>query len=129
MSTRERAGFTLMELLLALALLLLLVGFLAMEYGAVKERRLSGIAVAEVHGIRDAIEAERLVTPGPDRLPTDLAAVPALRGQSLVDPWGQPYAVSGPRLLVYSSGPDGVAETSDDLTAPLAPLAPRRPRR
>ncbi len=116
------AGFSLAELLLTVALLVMLTGWLSMQYGPIKEQRRQAVAREELNRIRDAVEATRVVTSGRDALPGALEAVPGLAGRELIDPWGRPYSVVATRPCVLSPGPDGLQGTEDDLSAPLSPV-------
>jgi hypothetical protein len=118
----RRIGFSLAELLLTVALLVLLTGWLSLQYGPIKEQRRQTVAREELRRIRDAVEASRVVTAGRDALPEALQSVPGLAGAELVDPWGQSYSVVATRPCILSPGPDGVQGTEDDLSAPLSPV-------
>lgn len=115
-----RRGFSLGELLLTVALLLLLVGLMSWQYGPIKEARLDAVAREEARRIRDALEAHRLTLPGADVVPAAITETAAFRMGVPEDPWGHGYEIDPSAPHVFSRGPDGEAGTPDDITSALS---------
>jgi general secretion pathway protein G len=126
---RPDAGFTLLELMLALGAIGILMAVALPSYGRYVARANTSAAVADIAKIHLAVETYIM---GHDEPPPDLAAI----GKGgMVDPWGQPYvflsfsglkgkgAMRKDKNLVpinsaydlYSIGPDG--ESVPPLTA------------
>lgn len=55
---------------------------------------------------------------------------PRLRGEDMLDPWGQPYWIEvtreggSTRFVVLSAGPDGECDTEDDMISASRSLDP-----
>lgn len=80
-----RSGFTLLELLIALAIVGLLAAVAIPSYGAYVERARIAQATVDIKGIEQVIERFYVIK---HALPDDLGQI----GQSeLLDPWGNPY--------------------------------------
>jgi len=129
---RPRRGFTLVEMLLTLAIFAILVGVGYSSYGTVLERNRNAAVVNDLTRIKFAIERFRNVN---DELPVSLAEIGM---DGLRDPWGNAYeflnfeTVHGEgrkrkdRNLVpinseydlYSKGPDG--RSTSALTAAIS---------
>lgn len=123
-ANRAQEGFSLVELLVVLAIMGLLVGLVAPRV----LRYLDGAKVestkAQVHNIESALELFYIDN---GRYPTTEEGLSALRvaptstpswngpylkgGEKLRDPWGNPYAYRGPEagdgFAVHSFGKDG----------------------
>lgn len=129
---RRRAGFTLMEVLLVLAILVILGSFAVMSYTSVMSDADRNAAKSQIGLFDTPIQRyylnlkqyppslEALVTP-----PADLAD-PSKWGQPYMDkipldPWNRPYQYMAPgkrnptKYDVWSLGPDGVDGTEDDI--------------
>lgn len=124
-------GYTLLELMLVIALGSILLGIAVPSYRAYVLRAENSRAIADLGSIKLSIEKYRLAHK--DDLPASLADISA---SSLTDPWGKPYVYTlfadlkgngmkrKDRNLVpinsefdlYSMGPDG--ESVSPLTAP-----------
>jgi general secretion pathway protein G len=128
---RSRAGFTLMELLLVLVILVVLGSMTVAFFGGTRERAFVNAAKSDVSAMASAV----------DRYEFDMRAYPA-KLEDLVneptgegaedwagpyvrelneDPWRHPYRYAQPgkknsdRFDVWSVGPDGQDGTDDDI--------------
>lgn len=104
---RLRAGFTLLELLVVVAILGLLAAFVGPRYFGQLGKSETGVAAAQVRSFADALDAYRVDM---GRYPTTqegLAALvdrptdtrwrgPYLRKAVPTDPWGRPYVYRSP---------------------------------
>lgn len=131
---RPRKGFTLVEILLVLGILVILGGVVGVSVLQMQKTAYERTAKTQLKAFEQAIELyqldvgqvpsqaaglEALVNP-PDDLPNPAKwkrpyftkAIPA-------DPWESPYnyeAINNESYRIYSSGPDRVAQTDDDIT-------------
>ena len=134
-NTRRRRAFTLMEVLLVMAILVILgsmvtVGFLRIQKNAQRDAAKSQIKLLE-----DAVDLyalnigttpqtqqglEALIQP-PGDLPNPAKwAGPYLNKQIPLDPWGQPFQyeqISAEEFRIWSNGPDGNNGSEDDITS------------
>lgn len=130
--SRVPRGFTVVELLLTLAIFSILVGVGYSSYGTVLERNRTAAVVNDLTRIKFAIERFRTVN---DELPGTLADVGM---DGMRDPWGNPYdylnfeTVRGngrkrkdhnlvpinTEYDLYSKGPDG--RSTSPLTAAIS---------
>ena len=83
--THKNAGFTLVELMIAIAILGTLAALGSIAYSSFKERQKFDQAIQTIQVIQDKIALYESVN---DRLPADLDV---LNLGSLLDPWGNPY--------------------------------------
>lgn len=81
---RPSWGWTLVELLLAMAIVGALMAIAIPQIRGARERARVAQAIADIRALESLIAEHRLAT---RRLPDDLAAV----GWADVDPWGRPY--------------------------------------
>jgi prepilin-type N-terminal cleavage/methylation domain-containing protein len=115
----REGGFTLVELLVVIAMLAILAGLVVGAYSVVITRAQVANTEARLGGLGRAV-TDVLVMKGnlPARL-TDLKLDQPrwLEGGVYVDAWGRPlgYRPSGRTFKLWSDGPDGVAGTADDL--------------
>jgi general secretion pathway protein G len=134
---RPRRGFTLMEVLLVLAILVVLgsmvtVGYLQLQKNANKDAARSQISMLEdavqlyalqvgsCPSTQNGLEALR-VAPSDLRNPAKWAG-PYLTSALPNDPWGQPYqyeALSAEEFRIWSNGPDGQQGNEDDINPAL----------
>jgi general secretion pathway protein G len=111
---RNRRGFTLLELLVVITILAILAGA-ALPYvqNYVKESRISK-AKADLDEIKKALAIYET-----REKPYTSSTVDQLTGRYLnsspIDPWGKPYVVATDSGVVYSSGPDRLNSTVDDI--------------
>lgn len=129
---RRTPGFTIVELLLTLAIFSILAGVGYSSYGTVLERNRNAAVVNDLTRIKFAIERFRSVN---DELPTTLAAIGM---DGMRDPWGHSYAYLNFETVhgngqkrkdhdlvpinteydLYSKGPDG--RSASALTAAIS---------
>lgn len=126
---RRRRGFTLMEVLLVMAILVVLGSLVTVSY--INIQRSSNIKAAgtQINLVKDAVELYQLDM---GRTPPSLEAMmepaggeagskyggPYLKEVLPPDPWGNPYkyeATDTANFRVWSSGPDGADGSTDDI--------------
>ena len=130
---RKNRGFTLLELMLVMAILVVLAGLTGFAVLGMQRTQYARAAAAEIRVIKDACIAfklnvgrfpatlEELSTP-----PSGMTAVqwggPYLEKPVSNDPWQRPYIYSADdstdRVFVTSVGPDGQQGTEDDIPGP-----------
>lgn len=130
---RRKSGFTLIEVLLVLTILVILASFVVLQFTGIQQRANVQAAKTQVGLINDAVELyEATVSAYPSSLqslraaPQDLPdpskwAGPYLKMDLGTDPWGNQYQYACPgahnpdRFDVWSFGPDRVNGTPDDI--------------
>jgi general secretion pathway protein G len=130
---RRRGGFTLIEVLLVLAILVIIASLAVMAYGPARKKAKKDAALSQIGLLNSAIELyNQCLDQYPTKLedlrvcPTDLPDPSKWEGPYLgkdvpKDPWGYDYqyVVGGPRnptsYDLWSLGPDGVNNTDDDI--------------
>lgn len=131
--SRRHRGFTLMEVLLVLAILVILGALVAMNFGNVLGKADRDAARSQIGLFEPAIKLyflhmkmypptlEALRTP-PGDLPNPTKWVgPYLEKPVPLDPWGRPYQYAYPGRYnpdsydLWSLGPDGADGTEDDV--------------
>ena len=135
---RQRKGFTLLELMLVLAILVVLGGTVTLYFSGLRKGADADTAKSQMSILKTAVQAYQLHTgkyptdlQGLVSPPSDLVDPSKWRGPYLdtdevpLDPWGQPYQfqhapsqAGGTRdvLQFSSAGPDGAPNTADDIT-------------
>lgn len=134
--TRSRTGFTLMEVLLVLAILVILGSLAAVSFRGVMGDADVKAAASQIGLFRPAIDTyemefrhypttlQSLVTAPPDVDQTKWQRVIApmyTSGTIPKDPWGREYKIAAPGTHningydIWSAGPDGVDGNADDV--------------
>jgi len=119
---RRRRGFSLIEILVAVAILSLLAGVAVPAAMRQYSKSRVDSALLNAQGFRNATNAWKLHTnsddcPTPTRLIDDRMLD---RGASPRDPWGNDFAIEcdDGGVTVKSAGPDRRPGTADDIIAP-----------
>jgi len=130
-----RQGFTLVELMLVLVILVAIAGTGVMLYGQIQNRAFNGIAQTEIQALTKAVDLYRInvgVYPTADEGLNSLCYCPQsisnpdkwvkTHDKISLDPWGNPYQYQYPgtnnpdTFDLWSCGPDGISGTDDDVT-------------
>jgi len=134
---RRRGGFTLIEVLLVLVILVVLGALAVTAYGPIQRRARINAAKSQIGLLKTSLGTYQLVvgnypagqeglealrTP-PQGLPVDLQTDwPILEDPVPVDPWGNPYGYHSPgrhnahSYDIWSAGPDMIEGNEDDVT-------------
>ncbi len=127
---RNRAGFTLMEVLLVLAILVVLGSLVVVSFANIMGDADSKNAKIQISALQQAvrtyyIHVKQFPTDLNDLMeqPANLAVPTRWKGPYLdtnklpVDPWGRPYKyqLQGKQVVISSAGADGVEGTDDDV--------------
>ncbi len=133
---RNRAGFTLMEVLLVLVILVIIGSFVGIAIGKAQGQANVKAAKAQIQALEQPLEMFRLnISSYPtssqgltalEAAPGDLANAAKWQGPYLnkpipLDPWDNPYQYMSPgsrnpdSFDIWSFGPDGVDSTADDI--------------
>jgi len=107
-----RRGYTILELMLVIALIGVVAGVAIVKYLGYVEKARVARAVAEILTISRSIDA--LVSDGEAELPTSLAEVGAAE---MLDPWGNPYQY----LKLLGELPAGMSGHGAELPPVAAP--------
>ena len=138
---QRRSGFTLIEIMLVIAIIALLVGTVIVNIGPQRKKAFETQAKNQINAYRMALQAYSLdngIFPTTDQGLQALVAAPSSepvptkwRGPYLdpavikPDPWNRPYLYVCPAQQnpdpegfdLYSSGPDGRPNTDDDVVS------------
>ena len=131
-SSNARAAFTLMELMLVMAILVIMAGMVTFAYNRIAGNAENDLALSEIKTIEKACMAYRLKHRRYPNQLGELTAVPGGMSQRKwggpylekppVDPWGGEYSYEidrdNDRVVVRSAGPDGTINTADDVPDP-----------
>jgi len=133
----RKTGFTLMEILLVLAILVVLGSMVGVGYVKIQQNAMKKAAQTQVTLLEDAVKTYTLDV---GSLPSDLngllAAPPDLanptkwagpyleKSQLPQDPWNQPYQYevvdpSNAKFRIWSNGPDMQPGSTDDISTTL----------
>ena len=125
---QRKAGFTLIEVLLVVAILGILAGIVVVNLSGRQEAAMIRAARASIASISTAVDLYEVDT---GRFPGNLTALnnddgapnwsgPYLKGNSAaLDPWGQPFNFSKSKntYKISSGGPDLSHGGADDITS------------
>lgn len=116
----RRAAFTLIELLVVITIIAILVGA-ALPYvqGYVAESRISK-AKSDLEEIKRALAIYE-TREGTYNSSTVSLLTGRYLNSSPIDPWGKPFVVATGTGIVFSSGPDRIDYTADDIVANYQP--------
>jgi general secretion pathway protein G len=135
--SRRKSAFTLMEILLVLAILVVLASMVGVSYSRIQKSMQASSARTQLGLLEQAVKAYQInvgsLPPNLDALlvaPGDLPNPakwqgPYLDKQTLpVDPWDQPfqYEIVDPandKFKIFSAGPDRQPGSSDDIETAL----------
>ncbi len=124
-NNKRRLGFTLVELLLVIAILGVLGTVVVMNTSGIGEKGAKTATMTSISTIKQAIETYKISTlrSTPPKSLDDLCNginddEPLLDASSLRDAWGNEfdYKVEGKKYRIISAGPDGAFGTEDDLS-------------
>ncbi len=132
---QRNSGFTLLELLLVMAILVVLASLSTFAILSIKSTSLQRVAFLEIQTLSKACKMYKLnVGSFPAKLddlyanPSGLSRIqwggPYVDEPVSADPWQRPYKYTpddaNERVMITSSGPDGRAGTEDDVPDPAA---------
>lgn len=122
-----RAAFTLMEMMLVLAIIALLIAIGAVTLGEVDENAKFTAAEAQISTLRTAVvqykTMNRTLPPTLDALvnpPGNARKRKLVKEEAILDPWNNKYLYRSPgkngtAYDIYSAGPDKKEGTEDDV--------------
>jgi general secretion pathway protein G len=134
--SRRRRGFTLMEVLLVLVILVVLGSLTALAYDSIRRRANINSAKSQVGLFKTPIQMFQMAVGGYPTTSQGLEALrtapgdltnptkwdgPYLDSSIPLDPWEKPYQYVSPGVHnpdsydVWSCGPDGINGTDDDI--------------
>ncbi len=128
LSRTKRRGFTLLELLLVLVILVVIAGFGIQAFGGVRDKAKIQQAKVELGMLSQSLKRYEMMM---NALPAALDAlsnkpneadaewVKMLDKPIAKDPWGNPYeySVNGSEFVLKSMGPDRQSSTADDISS------------
>ena len=120
----SRAGFTLVELLLVVAILATLATVVAVKFGGQGEQARIAATRTSINAIKTAVETYEIrmgrYPNSIDDLTSGTDSMPALLEKGAInDSWGNPFdfkKTSKYEFKIVSAGPDGQMGTEDDIT-------------
>ena len=134
-SRRRRAGFTLIEVLLVLVILVVLGSFVGFQLQNARKRSQLDTARAQIGQFTTPIETfslhigrypnaleDLIVAPSDLADPTKWGPEPYLNKDKIpLDPWDNAYKYEAPaegtsRYRIWSAGPDGIDGNDDDIS-------------
>jgi general secretion pathway protein G len=134
---RRQSGFTLMEILLVLAILVVLGSMVGVGYVKIQQNAMKNSARTQLTLLEDAVKTyiidvgsppaslDYLLTPPPDLANPNKWAGPYLDKQTLPqDPWNQSYQYeivdpANAKFMIWSNGPDMQPGSADDIKTTL----------
>ncbi len=135
---RHRNAFTLMEILLVLAILVVLGSMVGVGYFKVQQTAMKNIATGQLSTLKSAVnmytlhigtppnDLQALIEAPPDLTNPTKWSGPYLENQEKLpdDPWNQPYQYevtdpSNGKFRIWSNGPDMQPGSADDITTAL----------
>ena len=129
----DRRGFTLMELLLVMAILVIMASMVTFAFLQIQQNAQSDAALTQISMLESACDQYKLQVGRYPNTLDDLFTQPAglttrqWRGPYLkdpvpMDPWGAEYNYSADeannRVFITSAGPDGQQGSPDDVPEP-----------
>lgn len=133
---RVRGGFTLIEVLLVLVIIVILASLVGISVRSAQKSALADAAAARVGQLRTCVEAfqlhmrryptsaqglQSLITAPGDLPNPDRWKGPYLDAKEApLDPWDQPFKyelVDADNYRIWSLGPDGADGTADDISS------------
>ena len=136
---RRRGGFTLMEILLVLAILVVLGSLVTFGYVTIQRNAMMDSAKTQIRMFEQAVDMYRLdvgkypsgdqglqaLRLQPPDAPANKWRGPYIQVEIPLDPWGNAYqyqeitdSLNQPSFEVMSNGPDGANGTPDDIRLP-----------
>ena len=120
----SRAGFTLVELLLVVAILATLATVVAVKFGGQGEQARIAATRTSINAIKTAVETYEIrmgrYPNSIDDLTSGTDSMPALLEKGAInDSWGNPFDFKKTGkydFKIVSAGPDGQMGTEDDIT-------------
>lgn len=124
-----QAAFTLMEMMLVLAIIALLIAIGAVTLGEVDENAKFTAAEAQINALGTAVlqykTNNRTLPPSLDALvnpPSNARKVKFAKPEAIIDPWNNKYLYRSPgkngaSYEIYSAGPDKKEGTDDDVAS------------
>lgn len=125
---RHPSGFTLLELLLVLAILVMIVGIVGMNIGNSQTEANINVTKTQIGNIKNGIQMYRIrmntlpdtlnaLVEGPSDSENKAKWVGAIMDEIPSDAWGNPlvYKRNGNAYEIRSAGVDGQANTDDDI--------------
>lgn len=129
----RRSGFTLMEILLVLAILVILGALVGVSFSRIRQNSMIDAAKTQISNLETCVRTyqidvgkypasdaglESLLSP-PSDAPSNKWRGPYLEASQLpLDPWQNPYTytlISPDQFEITSNGPDGQQGTEDDV--------------
>ena len=134
---RRRQGFTLMEVLIVMAILVILGTIVVTNFSGVLSQSKSDSAMIQMQNFEQPLDLYKLnvgsypstdiglegLLNEPANAPSGKWRGPYLKATEIpADPWGRPYnyTADGAGFKIISLGEDGTADTEDDVTHTVA---------